>query len=285
MDQAAARSYLYVPGNVPGKLAKAGAAGADAVILDLEDSVPARDKATARRLTADALAAADLAAAYVRVNAESLRADIEAVCVPGLRGVVVPKAEVGLLVEVAGLLAQAERRLGLAEGSYAVIALIESAVGVLTAAQIAQCQRVVRLGIGEADLIGELGLRPGPARSELSGVRMQVVLASAAAGLLAPIGPAETSLAADADLRGSTQALLAAGFRARTAIHPRQLATINETFTPSPAEVLAAQRMIAALGDDGVAIDEHGRMVDAAVLRAAREVVARDRAFRLMEHK
>jgi citrate lyase subunit beta/citryl-CoA lyase len=280
-DGPAPRSYLYVPGDAPTKLARAVDRGADALIVDLEDAVPVRAKQSARESAADFLAHASAGPlVYVRINADAVEPDIAAVCGPRLSGVVVPKASVALLAEVDQLLLDAERRLDLPANTFTIIALIESAAGILSASQIAASPRVSRLGIGEADLIGELGLQPGPDRAELAPIRLQVVLASAAAGRLAPIAPVETRLGPDVDLAASTRALLAAGFRARTAIHPNQVPVINEVFTPSPDEVRRAEHVLATLGEQGVAVDENGHMLDPAVVRAAREILARAAMFR-----
>lgn len=271
------RSYLYVPGDAPEKLARAGTRGADAVIFDLEDAVPVSAKERARAEVRRVLDAAGswTAQRWVRINANEMARDIDAVLTPALTGVVLPKAEPDLLTEADALLTDAEQRCGLAHGQTAIIALVESARGVLEAAKVAAAARVVRLGIGEADLIGELGIQPGPEGAELAGIRTQVVLASAAAGIAAPIGPVETRLSDDVDLVSSTRALLRLGFRARTAIHPRQIQAIHEAFAPTSGEIEQARRTIATLGDRGVTRDETGQMIDAAVLRAAYEILSR----------
>jgi citrate lyase subunit beta/citryl-CoA lyase len=266
------RSYLYVPGNASAKLTGAGRWGADALIFDLEDAVPLAEKEAARRGVAAAL---ETSAAWVRINRNALAEDLAAVVTGGLAGVVVPKAEPAVLDEVDELLAAAERRSGRAPGSVPVMALLETAVGILDAARVASGPRVRRLGLGEADLVGELGLRPGPDRAELAPLRMQVVLASAAAGLPAPTGPVFTDLSPTADVATSTRALLALGFRARTAIHPKHVATINEVFTPTADEVAEARRIVEALGGRGIAVDTTGHMLDSAVVRSAYEVLSR----------
>lgn len=275
-------SYLFVPGDAPDKLAKAGRTGAGALILDLEDAVAPSQKAVARENVAKAVGdGSDRPQTWVRVNQEPLLADdIAAVAGPGIAGIVLPKAEPELLAAADSLLAEAERRLGLPDRTLAVIALVETARGVLSAATLASHPRVVRLGIGEADLIGELGLRPGPERAEMAPIRLDLVLASSAAGLAAPIGPVETALADLELLRATTTALLGLGFRARTALHPRQLPVINDVFTPSAAEVAKARRIVAALdaaeaSGSGVAVDENQQFIDLAVVRSAREILLR----------
>nr|WP_191909892.1 aldolase/citrate lyase family protein [Microbispora cellulosiformans] len=218
---------------------------------------------------------------WVRVNADRLDEDVPAVTLPSCAGVWVPKADPESLARVDALLTAAERAAGLPAGVMRVVPVIETARGLLAVAEIARAPRVLRLGIGEADLAAELGIRPGRDRAELAPHRAALVVASAAAGLAAPIAPVETDLSATgADLAATTRALLCEGFRARTAIHPRQVPVINEVFTPSPAEIAAARDVVTRLGaanqsGTGVAVDARGRMIDEAVARSAREVLGR----------
>ncbi|MGC5015815.1 HpcH/HpaI aldolase/citrate lyase family protein [Streptosporangium sp. DT93] len=269
------RSYLYVPADQQDKLAKAAGCGADALILDLEDAVAPGAKAAARANAAAALSALT-GEVWVRVNAGTPEADVTAVAVPGLTGIVVPKAEPALLEIADALLTGAEAAHGLAPGTFALLALIESAAGVVQAERIAASPRVIRLGVGEADLAGELGLRPGPGREELWPIRSRIVVASAAAAILPPVGPVETAVRDTETLAAGTRVLLRQGFRARTALSPRQLPLINEVFTPSPGEVEEARDLVRRLaGAGGVALDARGRFIDAAVARSAHEVIGR----------
>ncbi|EWM63097.1 MULTISPECIES: CoA ester lyase [unclassified Micromonospora] len=281
---AVARSYLYVPGDRADLLDKAAGRGADALVLDLEDAVTPARKAHARETVAGYLGAAVPAGPelWVRINSDQVAADVE-VLSPAAAGVWVPKAEPELLAEVDAALARVQRRLGPDAPAFRVVALIETARGVLTAPRVAAAPRVLRLGLGEADLAGELGLQPGPDRAEFAPIRSQVVVASAAAGITPPVGPVETTLRDPERLELTTRALLRQGFRARSAIHPGQIATINEVFTPTEAEVASARAVLAALeraerGGSGVATDADGRLLDRAVVRAAAEVVRRAEA-------
>lgn len=302
----APRSYLYVPGDRADRLAGAVARGADAVIADLEDAVAAAAKESARETVGRWLASRPGEGGceiWVRINADAIEPDLEAVFGPlaaggagaagagagragaagvaatAIDGVVVPKAEPELLALVDEELTRHERRLGLEPRSVGVLALVESARGLLDVATSARMPRVRRLGIGEADLIGELGLRPGPGREELAPLRLQVVLASAAAGILAPVAPTSTDFRDLQAFRATSQALLALGFRARTAVHPGQLAVIHDVFTPTEDEVAAARELVETYeqAGSGVAVDARGRMIDAAVVRSAREVLSRAR--------
>ena len=277
-----ARSYLYVPGDQSSKLERALDRGADALVLDLEDGVAVSAKDTARETVAAFLATGPTGPElWVRVNADRLDDDLPAAATATVAGVLVPKAEPALLARADALLTAAEQDVGLAPGSLRVIPLIETARGLLAVAELARGPRVLRLGIGEADLAAELGIRPGPDRAELAPHRAALVVASAAAGLAAPIAPVETDLSmSDTELAERTRALLREGFRARTAIHPRQVPVINTVFTPSEDEIAEARDIVARLEEaerngSGVAVDRRGRMIDEAVARSAREVLAR----------
>jgi citrate lyase subunit beta/citryl-CoA lyase len=279
-----ARSYLYVPANRPGMLDKAAERDCDALIIDLEDSVPARAAVAARAAAAGYLRARGGLPGpefWVRVRAgEEGQADLEAVVLPGLAGVVLAKAQAaGDVAAAADALDRLEQRRGLPAGSVPVMPLIESAAGVLAAAEIAAAPRVTALHLGEIDLAADLGAEPGPDGRELLWARSQVVAASAAAGLDPPLGPVSPDFADLAALRESTLALRRLGFRGRGCIHPAQVPVVNEVFTPTPAEVRRASQVVAAYeaavaAGRGSATGPDGRMVDAAVVRAARRTLA-----------
>lgn len=276
------RSYLYVPGHRGDRLEKALASDADAIIADLEDAVPFAQKPEARatvRSFVNAASDPDEPEVWVRINPPHLDEDVEVAAGPRTRGVVLPKADPDSLARLDECLERAERRTGRPVGSLAVIPLIETAAGALALPAIAAAPRVVRIGIGEADLVGELGLQPDEQRTELWSIRLTVVLASAAAGLARPIGPVLTAVHDDDLLETTTQTLRRQGFRARTAIHPRQLTIINQTFTPSDDEVARARAALAAFAEQeaagqGAFVDEAGQLVDAATIRASRDIVA-----------
>lgn len=257
-----ARSYLYVPGDRPDRLEKAVDRGADALIADLEDAVATSSKEEARETVAEWVAGfpADQRRPeiWVRVNSPE---DIQSILAPGLTGVYVPKvASAADLPTV----------------SVKVAALIESAAGVLAAAEIAAAPGVAHLAIGEADLTAELGIEPSEA---LNPIRMQIVLVSAAAGIDPPVGPVSTDFKDLDGLRRSTESLRRMGFRARAAIHPDQIPIINEVFTPTPDEVENAKKILALYDEavsrgTGAIADENGRMIDEAIARAARHTLS-----------
>lgn len=277
------RSWLYVPGHSPRMLTKAAGTGADAIIADLEDAVPVAERPAARGLVADWLAtgAAGDAAAWVRISPDALDADVDAVVRPGLVGVVVAKVDdPALLAHLDTLLRALETERGLPPGGIAVSPRVESARGLRRIDAIAAAPRVLLLGLGEADLSADLGLQPGPDGLELLPARFAAVAASAAAGLAPPVGPATVDYRDIEGLRASTTALRRLGFAGRTAIHPAQVPVINEVFTPTDDEVAAAERIVAAYAEGGggaAAVRGAGTMVDEAVARSARAVLARAR--------
>ena len=280
------RSLLYVPATRPGWVAKAWAAGADAAVLDLEDAVPGDRKDEGRAAAAEALArhAAEPAEGagqlWVRVDTDDTEADLRAVVGRGLTGLLVPKAEPESLSAVAELLASLEADAGLPERHTRVTAVVETARGLQRLEEVAWSPRVTRLALGEADLAGELGIIPDEWRTELYPARFALVLASAAAGLARPVGPVHTALDDAEGLAETCAEQLRQGFRARTAIHPSQVAIINATFTPSTDEVSAAREVIAAYeaglaAGHGAVRGPGGALLDRATVRQAHDTLSR----------
>lgn len=259
------RSYLYVPGNRPDRFAKAAAAGADAVIADLEDAVGSGSKREARSAVAAWLNEPPPLAVWVRVNnhPELLEEDLAMVVGSHAAGAVVPKATAEAC----------------AVADVAVHALIETAAGVRTLDLIAGRPQVVRLALGEADLCAELGVVPSADGRELWAIRSDVVVASAAAGLEPPVGPAPTDLEDDGALERTSRQLYRQGFGGRSVLHPRQVATVNGVFTPGEEEVRRARRIVAAhAAADGEPAVVDGAFVDSATVRLARRILEGARA-------
>ena len=274
------RSWLYVPGTDAGKLEKALARGADAVIADLEDAVPATDKDTARALVRDWLDGLDprqRGRVWVRVNSGELRAaDVAALAdVPGLGGLCLAKTE------SADEVAEVDRVLSAAGSAAQVAPLLETPGAVLDALSIARAPRVRHLQIGEADLRASLGVEPGPDGIELLHVRSQIVLVSAAAGIARPVAPVSVVYNDPQALRASTAALRRLGFSGRACIHPAQIPVVNEVFTPTEEEVRRARKLLEQFeaAGSGAAAAGDGSMVDEAVARAARAVIATHEAL------
>ncbi|MEU9952145.1 CoA ester lyase [Streptomyces sp. NPDC047939] len=282
-----ARSYLYVPADRPGMLARALERGADAVIVDLEDAVAPDAKDAARKAAADWLAGISPGGpteVWVRVNpGPTGLADAAAVVSPALHGLCLAKCESPAdAAAVDGVVSGREAALGLAPGSVALSPLLESAGAVLAAPALAACSRVAHLQAGEADLRAEIGMETGPDERELLPIRVSLVLACAAARVGPPVGPVSTDYRDTEALRRSTTALRALGYRSRACIHPAQIPVVHEVFTPSEAELGAARALVdrfdtALRAGRPVIVGADGRMIDEAVVRAARRTLAAGR--------
>ncbi len=264
-------SWLYVPGDRPDRFAKAAASGAHVVILDLEDAVAPAHKEAARREAVAWLPDAAAGTVEVRVNALGTRwAADDLAALAGwaaLRAVRIPKVQRGADVHAA--IDQ------LADPDVPLNCVLETALGVENAFAVATAHdRVHAIGLGEADLAGDLGV--GDAGLVWS--RARVVSASRAAGLGAPAQSVFTNVT---DLDGLRQSCLSGrelGFVGRSAIHPRQIPVIHDAYRPSDDELAAAQAVLAGLAeaeqiDAGVAVLADGRMVDAAMRKRALDLV------------
>jgi len=262
----AARTLLFVPGSRPDRFDKAFAAGADLVVLDLEDAVGPDAKQEARNDVVEAVRRAGRTPVAVRINAPRTPwhdEDVDALA--GLEcGVMVPKAE-----STAALRALAARL----PGASRVIALIESAAGVLAAEDIARSPEVARLAFGSLDLAAELNVDPDD-RTALLFARMRLLFASAAAGLAPPIDGVTADVRDAQRLESDVEYAKRLGYAAKLCIHPAQLATVERLFRPGADEVAWARRVLdAAAGvEDGGVVTLDGAMVDAPVVKRARSI-------------
>ena len=277
-----ARSYLFVPGDRSNMLAKVTGRGADAVIADLEDAVAPARKVIARETVAAWLAELRTpdCEVWVRVNSmPGLRDDDAALAASAaLRGLVVPKIRTAdELFELGAVLDGIEGAAGLPVGRTRLLPIIETARALRAVDEIAAAPRVHHLMIGEIDLGAELGVDPAATEAFMP-FRMEIVAASAAAGIAPPLGPVQADFRNLDELAADTRHLARQGFGSRPAIHPAQVPIINAAFTPGPDDVARARRLVEmyeeALGaGQGSATDEDGKMVDEAVVRVARRVL------------
>jgi citrate lyase subunit beta/citryl-CoA lyase len=256
------RSYLFAPGDNAKLLRKVFDAGADAVMLDLEDAVPPDGKATARAMVANALCAHH---AWVRVNVvrtAECAADLDAVA-GSAAGIRVPKVE---SAEDAAWVADR------APGTPLMCA-IESARGILAAAEIATAPGVRHLSIGGVDLRRDLNAGAGD--EPMLYARSHIVVASRAAGLAPPIDSVYAHVADEPGLRAQAEHALALGFFGKSAIHPRQLAVLHEVFTPDDQALEWAREVIDAFTAAGGAPLRlnSGEFVDVPVAERARRLL------------
>jgi len=278
------RSWLYVPGNNARFVKRASETDADAVIFDLEDSVPVDENRRAREMVREAIAALPAGArpsVWVRVNAvgtDDFDDDLSAVVGPGLDGVRVPKVDdPDAVAAVAERMADLERGAGVPAGSIALVCGIESAAGVASAFHIASAsERVRALAFGPADYCADIGVDVSWEATAVA--RSLLVIGSRQAGVGPPVDGAYLDVDDEEGLRRESVAARGIGFFGRSAIHPRQIAVINAVFTPDAREIARARAIVdaarATFADgQGAFRMPSGAFVDAAIVRRARSVL------------
>lgn len=287
------RSLLFVPGNSDRKLERGFAAGADVVIVDLEDSVSPSDKVAARRIAADFIAdrrhQTD-ASVYVRVNdlsTDLTDADLAEIVPARPDGIMLPKSNGGQDVQLlSAKLRVYEAEAGLPDGAIAILPIItETAEGVFAARSYAGVsKRLVGLTWGAEDLSAALGARA--ARDEAGRytpvfqLARSVTLLAAAAASVAAVDTVFPNFRDMAGFQAECTEAERDGFTAKMAIHPDQVPIINAAFTPSPEAIERSAAIVAAFAAANnpgvVAVD--GKMYDRPHLRLAERLLARARA-------
>ncbi|WP_287298051.1 CoA ester lyase [Mesorhizobium sp.] len=277
------RSLLFVPAHVARFVETAHERGADGVILDLEDSVPQDQKGEARRQLPECVAKVGRkgASVLVRVNRglRALAADLDAAVMAGVDALVLPKADSAeWVLEIANTVSELERERNLAPGRIRFLAQIETPGALQRLAAIASAHpRMVAMALGPEDFSAAVG--GSPEFDLLLSPNLSVLFAARAAGLL-PLGFIG-SIGEFSDthkLRKTAAHARCLGFAGALAIHPTQVAIINEAFSPSAQELEWARRVVAAekdaagRGRGAFALD--GKMVDAPVVQRAREIIA-----------
>ena len=282
------RSLLFVPVNVDRFVNSAPRRGADACILDLEDSIPAAEKTEARQKVRTAAATVGSAGAdvVVRINRPWRLAvrDIEASVDPHICALAVPKvADPGHLRAIAETLSELEAERGLDPGHTRLIAMIETADAYFQIKDIAAADsRVIAMTLGQEDFALSAGMAPEP--EGLFQPSLQVVLAARAAGIL-PLGFVG-SIAEYRDQEKFRQTVRQArrmGFAGAFCIHPLQAQVLNEEFSPTADEVVAAQEMINAYDDAKSkgrgSIEYQGKMLDEPIVERARQILLRNKGI------
>ena len=278
------RSLLFVPGAEPRKIERARDAGADTLIFDLEDAVAPPQKAEARRHVAAALRAGGFGAAEmaVRVNAPGTadcEADLEAVVESGAHAIMIPKAERGEeIVRVVETL----RRLERGRAGTKVLLLVESPLGVAEALAIGRCASGIEaLCFGHADFALQFGLPDAdPSQGIIHHARCTLVIAAKACGL-APIDTVHLAVKDEAGFREAAQRGILLGFEGKLCLHPRQVEIANAVYTPGPAQIDYARRVIAAWEDARASergvFTLDGKMIDAPLVAVQQRLLERAR--------
>lgn len=285
------RSWLFIPGDSPAKIAKAASAGADAVIFDLEDSVALPQKPAARACVAEALRgreAADPVQYWVRINplagAEAL-ADLAGVMAAAPAGIVLPKAESDADVRLlSNYLDAFEAAAGLPRGQTKILPVAtETPRALFNLGSYAKVPgRLAGLTWGAEDLPAAVGAtasrNPDGGLSDLCRLARVLCLAAAVSAEVTPIETVYPDFRDPAGLRAYATAARREGFLGMLAIHPAQVPVINEVMRPSAAELAHARRVVALFEADPAAgvVSLEGRMLDLPHLKQARKILGQD---------
>lgn len=278
------RSLLFVPGNKANMLSKSLGFSPDVVLPDLEDSVPGAEKSKARETVREFLPQLLEGPSRVmpRVNALDTPwtdEDLTAVVRPGIYGVSIGKVRTpGDVSEISRRLTAQEARLGIELGSLRLILWIETAEAIVRCHEICMAStRIVGVAFGAEDFTHDMGIERLDDDAQLVYARSALCIAARAAGVLALDTPFFQFRDQDA-LRENSLAAKHLGFKGRFAIHPAQIETIEDCFSPSPDEIASARRVVAAYeaaereGRGSTSLE--GRVIDVPVVKRARAVLA-----------
>ncbi|OQA47506.1 MAG: Citrate lyase subunit beta [Chloroflexi bacterium ADurb.Bin325] len=279
------RALLYIPGADERKIRKAPTLDADCICLDMEDGVAASRKVEARTTVAAALRELDFGRAerLARINPPAsglAEEDLAAALAGRPDGVVIPKVEHAADIAWADArIAAAEQAHGWPAGGVALIAMVETALGIVNLAQIAGASpRLQALIFGAEDFAGDIGAIRTPAAWEVFYARSAVVTHAAACGLQA-IDMVYIDYRDTAGLTAEAEAGARLGYTGKQVIHPAQIAAVQAAFTPDAAAIAHARRLLAAMAEHQAAgagaFSLDGKMIDMPLIKAARRVLAR----------
>jgi len=265
------RSWLFTPGNRPGRLVSAVDCGADVIIVDLEDAVASDQKDMARNeamawlskpLQQPGLRALRINSLDSREGLADLADLLDTAAQPDF--VIVPKAD------SVGQMQMLDRLFTRHEKTARLVALVESVAGLTKCEVLAKCNtRMFALMIGAADMASDLGISVN--WNGLAFARSRIAAAAAGAGIIALDSPFFV-IDDEAGHRQELSRSMDLGYSAKAAVHPRQIALINEALSPTSAEIEDAEKIV-ALAREGVGVLK-GRMVDEAMARRARRILA-----------
>lgn len=279
------RSLLFVPGNRQRMLDKAPTTGADALLLDLEDAVPLEEKEATRAVLREYIRGLGGRPAFVRPNAVPTgltRADLEAVVVPGLLGLFLPKVETTDEVrQVGSWLEELEAAAGIERGTVEIICMLETALGVRRTYELASASpRVasVCFASGEnGDLQTDLGCDWSVQGTEMLYARSKVLLDARAAGVQYPLDGVFVDIDNLEALVADSTLSKRLGYKGRAIIHPKHVEDVNRIYTPGLEEVRYYRGLLEAF-DEAVAegkasVTYEGKMIDYAMAARARQVL------------
>lgn len=278
------RTLLFVPGNQERRIEKARSIPADALILDLEDSVPLSEKDSARKMVAASLdgLASSGREVFVRINSLPTSyavSDIKAVVTRGLRGICLPKSESADDIHRANaLIADAEKEANLEIGSTGILALVETPKGIINAYEVATASsRVLGITFGIEDYTLSMGIKRTKEGAEIYYPRSVMAVACHAANVLA-IDCMYSDVRDEEGLVKEAESSRQMGFQGKLVIHPDQVSPVNQVFSPSEEESAYARRVVeafeVALAQGLASTTFEGKMVDIAVAERAKKLLA-----------
>ncbi|MGB2798823.1 MAG: CoA ester lyase [Dehalococcoidia bacterium] len=277
------RTLLSVPGNRQNMIEKAGSLPTDVLVLDLEDSVPAAEKANARAMVRDAITGPALKGqrVFVRINSIGsglMEDDLEAVITPGIDGINIPKPNsADDIKKVEAIVERLEKERGIEKGHIKLTPWVETAKGLINAFEIASASpRIVGIIFGAEDFTLDTGMQRTEGGEELLFPRTMVVVAAKAADVIAIDTPYNNFRDDEGLIREATLAR-ALGFEGKYIIHPSQIEPVNQAFHPTFEEVEQARRTVEAFeaaeaqGFASTSVD--GRMIDIPQANRARKLL------------
>jgi citrate lyase subunit beta/citryl-CoA lyase len=267
-----ARSFLFVPANRPERFLKATASGADAVILDLEDSVPFESKKDARlaiKSSWQELKKSGISL-VIRINSPETKWGLEDLDffqgLDGLNGVMVPKCESSSSLN----------RVSEDFIEVPLLPIIESAAGYLALPEIAKTANVSRLVVGHIDFLADSGMLCSEDQLELNSLRFQVAMCTRVGGLASAIDGVTVSVDDVELIRADAERSIRFGFGGKLCIHPKQISIVHEILAPSADQIFWANKVIDAMEiSGGAAVQLDGKMVDLPVLLQAKRLLSR----------
>jgi len=278
------RTMLFVPGNNPGLLRDAHIYGADAIMIDLEDSVSVNEKDAARMLVYHVLTTIDYGRTerIVRVNPLNTpygRDDYEAIVRARPDAIRMPKTESAQdVIEADELITKIEEEAGIEKGSIKIFAAIESAKGVLNAQQIAVASsRLIGIALGAEDFVTDLKTNRSKEGIELLTARSMILFAARAAGIDA-VDTVYSDINDEEGFEQEVRLIKQLGFDGKSIINPRQIEIVHRVFTPTKEEIIKSRKIIEASKEaeergSGVTI-LNGKMIDKPIVARAQRVLA-----------
>lgn len=288
------RSMLFIPGNTPNLLINGSRLGADAVIFDLEDAVSPAEKDSARVLVRNTMKYLDYSGieTIVRINSidtEYWKKDLDTVMEQRPDIIMLPKSGKASDVETASAyMSEVEKRLGLPDGTVKLMPLIETALGLQNAYEIASASpRVTAIFLGAEDLAADLRCKRTKEGREIDYARSRMVACARAAGVDVYDTPF-TDVNDDEGIYTDAAYAKSLGFTGKASISPRHVEAINEVFSPSQKDIDYAYEVIDAIktakeqGRGAIAL--HGKMIDAPIVARARQTIEAAEKLGLARH-